>query len=794
MKNQSRNPVRLGFVPLSDCAPIAIASELGFFEKHGVAVELSREAGWATVRDKLIYREMDVAATPAPMVVAACLGLGSIQTDCVTGLVLNLHGNGITLSNALWEAGVRDGHSLREHIRSERSGRKLTFGVVFPYSSHNFILRSWLSKHGIDPDRDVQIAVVPPPQMPANLKLGNLDGYCVGEPYNSMALLNKTGWCVAISAEIAPMHPEKVLMTRADFAAKEEGRHLALIAALREACDFCQDPANRLPLMEILAGPRYLNLAPKALEKLLASSIDFGHGRVEPSVGFHVFSGGNANEPDSVKAGWVLTRMRQMGMIPGETLVEPKESAAIFRADIYRQSTALLGTVSNKPTMKTNIESEKSALPSRSSQSPRSVSRREFLSTSAKGISLAALFAGLPKSWVGSVYAAEAPEATDLKLGMIALTDCSPIVIAHEKGLFKKYGINSTVIKGASWAAIRDSLSNGDIQATHMLLGMPIASTMGLGGAPKIPMVVPWILNRNGQAITLKKELAGKVAADPKVLKPLVDAAKASGNLMTFAMTFPPGTHAMWLRYWLAAGGINPGNAESAGADVSLVTIPPPQMVANMKVGKMDGFCVGEPWNARAINEEIGFTAATTQAIWKDHPEKVCAFTEEFAARNPKTVKAVLKALHEASTWLDKMENREEQAKIVSAATYINCPPESILGRLQGKYIMGDGRKLRDPDYMIFSDRNCNYPQAKYGKWWLTQLRRWGFTNGAPDYEGITKKVMRGDLYEEAMKELGVTGREADNSAETLFDGVKFDPKGDLEAYAAGFAVKTLKG
>jgi nitrate/nitrite transport system substrate-binding protein len=418
------------------------------------------------------------------------------------------------------------------------------------------------------------------------------------------------------------------------------------------------------------------------------------------------------------------------------------------------------------------------------------ISRRSFIHRT----TAASLLAGLPAGWAGSAFASDAPETADLKLGIIALTDCSSIVIAHEKGLFKKYGINSTVAKGASWAAIRDSLGNGDIQATHMLIGMPIASTMGLGGAPKKPMVVPWIINRNGQAITLKKELIGKVADDPKALKPLADAAKASGTPMTFAMTFPPGTHAMWLRYWLAAGGINPGDAAGAGADISLITIPPPQMVANMKVGKMDGFCVGEPWNARSIAEEIGFTAITTQGIWKDHPEKVCAFTEEFAGKNPKTVKAALKAMHEASVWLDKMENREEAAKIVSAATYINCPPETILGRLQGKYIMGDGRKFKDPLYMTFSDRNCNFPQAKYAKWWLTQLRRWGFTEGAPDYEGVAKQVMRGDIYAEAMKEIGVTDRTADDSAEMFFDGGKFDPKSDPEAYATGFAVKTLKG
>jgi nitrate/nitrite transport system substrate-binding protein len=420
------------------------------------------------------------------------------------------------------------------------------------------------------------------------------------------------------------------------------------------------------------------------------------------------------------------------------------------------------------------------------------LTRRSILRTGATA-GLGALFSGLPQGWIGSAYADDSPESPDMKFGMIALTDCSSIVVAHEKGLFKKYGVNSTVSKGASWAAIRDSLNNGDIQATHMLLGMPIASTMGLGGAPKKAMIAPWIINRNGQAITLANTFKGKVADDPKALKPFVDEAKAKGNPLTFAMTFPPGTHAMWMRYYLAAGGINPGDAAGAGADVSLITVPPPQMVANMKVGKMDGFCVGEPWNAKTIAEDIGYTSIATQGMWKDHPEKVCAFSEEFAAKNPKTVKAVLKALHEASVWLDKMENREEQANIVSAATYINCPPEAILGRLQGKYNMGDGRKFKDPNYMIFSDRNCNYPQAKYAKWWLTQLRRWGFVDGAPDYEGVAKQVMRSDIYEEAMKEIGYTHGGVDEKPETLFDGVTFDPKSDLEAYAASFAVKTLK-
>jgi len=427
--------------------------------------------------------------------------------------------------------------------------------------------------------------------------------------------------------------------------------------------------------------------------------------------------------------------------------------------------------------------------PLKSSNDTPSLNRRAFLTKSVASLGAAALWSALGnKSWAATVApASDAPETTDINFGMIALTDCSPIVIAHEKGFFKKYGINSKVTKGANWAAIRDSLSTGSIQATHMLIGMPLASTMGLAGSPKKPMIIPWLLNRNGQAITLKTEWKGKVGADPKALKPFVEQAKKLGEPLTFAMTFPPGTHAMWMRYYLGAGGINPDK------DISLITVPPAQMVSNMKIGKMDGFCVGEPWNARSIADNIGFTAVSTQDLWKDHPEKVCAFTEEFADKNPKTVKGILKALHEASVWLDNLDNRPEQCEIVSRPTYINCQKEIILGRLQGHYNYGDGRTKEDDYYMSFSARNCNYPQPKYAKWFLSQYRRWGLVTGTPDYEGVAKRVMRTDIYEEAMKEIGYTHGGLNNDAEALFDGVSFNPA-DPETYAKGFATNNLKG
>ncbi len=419
----------------------------------------------------------------------------------------------------------------------------------------------------------------------------------------------------------------------------------------------------------------------------------------------------------------------------------------------------------------------------RKEKNVKSFTRRGFLKLSAGSLGL--LMAGMPKGWVGGAVAADAPETTKIRIGIIALTDCSSIVMAHELGLFKKYGIESTISKEASWAAIRDKLTLGENQATHMLFGMPFASTMGLLGSPKKPMIIPFILNRNGQAITLEKELLAKGAKTPQTLKPLVDQAKKAGTPMTFAMTFPPGTHAMWMRYWLASGGIHPDK------DVTLITIPPPQMVANMKVGKMDGYCVGEPWNARAIADGIGFTAITTQQMWKDHPEKVLAFTEEFAEKNPKTVKTILRAMLEASQHIDKMENRPHMAEVVSRPQYINTQKEVILGRILGDYDYGDGRKEKDPYYMTFFVRNTNFPWKSFGVWWLSQFRRWGMVKEAPDYKRLVNQVLRPNLLREVSKEMGIATPKEDMKKEMFSDGVEFDPN-KPEEYAKKFQINNI--
>ena len=219
------------------------------------------------------------------------------------------------------------------------------------------------------------------------------------------------------------------------------------------------------------------------------------------------------------------------------------------------------------------------------------------------------------------------PEKTEVKIGFIPLTDCASVVIASVMKFDKKYGIKIVPSKEASWAAVRDKLVNGELDAAHVLYGLIYGVQMGIGG-PKKDMAVLMSLNHNGQAITLSNQLKDKGAVDGAKLKALIDQEKRE---YTFAQTFPTGTHAMWIYYWLATYGINPMT------DVKTITVPPPQMVANMRVGNMDGFCVGEPWGNRAIYDKIGFTAETTQGIWKDHPEKTLGTTAEFVQKYPNT-------------------------------------------------------------------------------------------------------------------------------------------------------------
>ncbi|WP_293367873.1 CmpA/NrtA family ABC transporter substrate-binding protein [Nevskia sp.] len=413
---------------------------------------------------------------------------------------------------------------------------------------------------------------------------------------------------------------------------------------------------------------------------------------------------------------------------------------------------------------------------------PADGARREFLGRSLNlGLS-AILLGGVAPAFLSTVGAADfgKPEKTDISIGFIPLTDCASVVMAGELGLFKKYGLNVTVSKEASWAAVRDKVLLGQLDAAHMLYGMVYGAHLGIGSQKK-DMAILMGINHNGQGITLSSKLAEAGVKDGASLKKAV--AKKDREY-TFAQTFPTGTHAMWLYYWLAANGIDPFR------DVKNIVIPPPQMVANMRVGNMDGYCVGEPWNARAVFDRIGFTVTTSQAIWKNHPEKVLGTTKEFVDKYPNTARAMVAAVIEASQYIDEMKNRAAVSDIIGGKAYVNAPSQVILGRMQGHYEDGLGKKWSDPDYMkFFADGEVNFPYLSHAAWFLTQLRRWGLLKEDLDYLAVAKQVNQLDLYSSVAKTLGVPVPASALKTETLFDGVVFDPS-KAAAYASGFAIK----
>ncbi len=330
-------PLRIGFLPLTDAAPLIVAQRQGFFARHGLQVELHREVGWATIREKIIYGELDAAQAPAPMLWATHLGFGCAPCPVLTALVLNLHGNALTLSRKLWDAGVRDATGVRDFIRARPAGQLLTFGVVFLFSSHHLLLRDWLRGAGLDPDRDVRIVVVPPAQMFRNLAAGTIDGYCAGEPWNTLAVREGAGWCPAWSAAQQPGHVEKVLMVTQHFAQKRPGEHAALVAALVEACAWCDEPQHRESLAPLLAEADYLNLAARVIAPALTGRFDCGNGHIESTPDFHIFHRGDANVPTAAKATELQSALIGAGLLTAAAT--PSELPPhLFREDLYRDA------------------------------------------------------------------------------------------------------------------------------------------------------------------------------------------------------------------------------------------------------------------------------------------------------------------------------------------------------------------------------------------------------------------------------------------------------------------------
>ena len=375
----------------------------------------------------------------------------------------------------------------------------------------------------------------------------------------------------------------------------------------------------------------------------------------------------------------------------------------------------------------------------------------------------------------------DAPEKKEVKIGFIPLTDCASVVMASVLGFDKKYGVTIIPTKEASWAGVRDKLVNGELDFAHVLYGLVYGVHLGTAG-PKKDMAVLMSLNNNGQAITLSKALADKGAVDGPSLAKLMAKEKRE---YTFAGTFPTGTHAMWMHYWLAAAGINP----LSGA--KLITVPPPQMVANMRVGNMDGFCVGEPWNHRAIMDGIGITANTTQDIWKDHPEKVLGTSAEFVKKNPNTTRAVMMAVLEASQWIDaSLSNKMKMAETVAGKAYVNTSVDAINQRILGRYQNGLGKTWDDPNSMKFYNEGLvTFPYLSDGMWFLTQHKRWGLLKDHPDYLGVAKQINQIDLYKSVASAMKINVPKDAMRTSKLLDGVVWDGK-DPAKYADSFKIK----
>jgi nitrate/nitrite transport system substrate-binding protein len=361
-----------------------------------------------------------------------------------------------------------------------------------------------------------------------------------------------------------------------------------------------------------------------------------------------------------------------------------------------------------------------------------------------------------------------------IRLGFIPLTDCAPIVMAKELGLFAKYGVNVEVTKEASWANVRDKILTGELDGAHCLFSMPFSVYTGVGGKEGSEMKIAMVLSNNGQAITLSKDFCGKVGfKQTNKVASVVAAKQKADKEVTFAMTFPGGTHDIWLRYWLSAAGVSQKTSK-------IITIPPPQMVANMKVGNMDGYCVGEPWGGVAVKQGIGFTEISTQDIWKHHPEKALVVNKKFSEERREELKLVMKAVIEACKWLDNRANRKKAAAIIGKQQYVNAPADVIEARLMGDYNLGcdQGTQIYTDDYMLFHrGGETNFPKKSHAIWFMAQYVRFDYLQSAPDYKAIADKLIMQDLYVEVAKSMGVKIPVDDMKPFTItLDKAAFDP------------------
>lgn len=378
-----------------------------------------------------------------------------------------------------------------------------------------------------------------------------------------------------------------------------------------------------------------------------------------------------------------------------------------------------------------------------------------------------------------SFSGSDVPELKEVKVGFIPLTDCASVVIASLMKFDEKYGIKIIPCKQPSWAAVRDKVVNGELHAAQALYGLVYGVHLGIGGLKK-DMAVLMTINNNGQGISLASQLKDKGVTDGSSLAKLI---KTQPREYTFAHTFPTGTHAMWLYYWLANYGIDPIS------EIKTITVPPSQMVSNTRLGSMDGFCVGEPWNARGIYDKVSFSVASSQEVWPDHPEKVLGATAEFVEKNPNTARALVMAMLDAAKFIDAQANRAKVAEIISSPAYVDAPVEVIAGRFLGNYENGLGKTWHDPNHMkFFNDGKVPFPYLSDGMWFLTQFKRWGLLKEDPDYLAIARQINRIELYQQAASQVNVAAPSDVMRSSRLMDGIVWDGK-DPKGYAASFKV-----
>lgn len=356
MSTLEKPEVTLGFIPLTDCAPLVVARELGLFERHGLSVRLSKETSWANVRDKLAIGVLDGAQLLAPMVVASHLGLGPMAKPVITGLSLDLNGNAVTVSNALYrELSELDPEAMADRPVGAGVLRRLVdrrrredrpppvFATVFPFSSHNYLLRYWLAAAGIDPDRDLRLIVIPPPQMVSRLRKGEVDGYCVGEPWNAVAVREGVGRALVTSLDIWRNHPEKVFGVNEEWGEQHPDTHLALITALLEAQRWIDQPANRPEVVDMIARSVYINAPADVVRMSMVGTFQYAHNDFPAACpDFNVFHRFAASYPWRSHAVWFLTQMLRWGQARDAFDLRAVAESA-YRTEVYTRAAASLG-------------------------------------------------------------------------------------------------------------------------------------------------------------------------------------------------------------------------------------------------------------------------------------------------------------------------------------------------------------------------------------------------------------------------------------------------------------------